>query len=183
MHNGALNDGRLRGVFEASFRQNYPYLVHGRNLVIVDCTQFNDPDHRTDLRKHRGTHPDIIDGVVNNDRFPSVMAPCKQVCAETDARFIVIFVCKSGRHRSVACRSVFDTYISRLLTDRHGTNPVSSYDLAKTTHWQHLCQNCRQCDWPGSRVSKQVEQIFENMGKSTAKGKRREEESTEDQGK
>ena len=45
-------DIELQKRFMKSLRKNFPTLVEGRTICIVDCTSFSDPNNDKRLRKH-----------------------------------------------------------------------------------------------------------------------------------
>ena len=43
-------DDEVLKCFLDSFWENYPDLMRDRNIIVIDCTQFTDPDHDPKLR-------------------------------------------------------------------------------------------------------------------------------------
>ena len=146
-----------RAVFLDSFRANYPDLVRGRNVILIDCTCFTDPRQDTSLRRHLGTHKETYRNLVEADEFAKVNKPLKKL--RTDQKNLVIDVCKSGRHRSVAQASCQATSIVDVLYRGDPTRSVVVQDLQCETHWEHLCpQGCPDCDSDSeeNKLSKQI---------------------------
>ena len=66
---GLQDDEDLQKRFIKSFKQNFPTLVEGRSICVVDCTSFSDPNGDKRLRRHSGRHPEIMKGVPNHPNF------------------------------------------------------------------------------------------------------------------
>ena len=62
-------DIELQKRFMISFRKNFPTLVEGRTICVVDCTSFSDPNGDKRLRRHSGRHPEIMKGVLKHPNF------------------------------------------------------------------------------------------------------------------
>jgi len=93
---GRPNDEKI---FLESFKYNYPELCQGRDIYIVDCTGFENPDHDPKLRSHLGYHPTTLKSIVESPKFAIINKPLRNL--KPHRRNLVIDVCKSGRHRSV----------------------------------------------------------------------------------
>ena len=58
--------------FRKSFSENFPDLVKGREVFLIDCTELGDPDHDKALRSHLGTHPTTLRRIVESEKFPKI---------------------------------------------------------------------------------------------------------------
>ena len=143
-----------RQVFLRSFKENYPDLAKDRNIILIDCTWFNDPHHDKSLRSHLGTHRETFRKIVDSDQFVKVNTPLNKLLA--DKKNLVIDVCRSGRHRSVAEGSCQAESIHRILYRGDPNKQVGVMDLQSESHWQHMCADCSDCDSDNedNRVSK-----------------------------
>jgi len=130
--------------FLKSFKENYPSLCKERRIVVIDCTKFSDPDHDKSLRSHKGTHYRTFQQIVNSKEFEEVNKPLS--CLSTRKKNLVINVCKSGRHRSVAnTEAQLEIIKTRLHGNRKGS--VKGINLQNPTHWTKLCaSDCSKCD-------------------------------------
>ena len=96
---GCLDNELLRKLFVESFKANFPELCRNRNIIVIDCTKFVDPDKDKSLRGHRGSHPETLRGVAEAENFLEVNEFLQDLDRVGDN--LVINVCKVGRHRSV----------------------------------------------------------------------------------
>ena len=81
-----------------SIKQNFPTLIEGRNVCVVDCTSLSDPNSDKRLRTHSGRHPEIMKSVLHHADF----LPC-QGCVPNKFKagkyILILNVCKGGKHR------------------------------------------------------------------------------------
>ena len=68
--------------------------------IVIDCTVITDPDHDKSLRDHLGTHPQTWAQVLAHKDFATSHAGLAKL--STTGNNLVITLCKSGCHRSVA---------------------------------------------------------------------------------
>jgi len=133
-----------REKFIRSFRANYPTLSRDRNLVIIDCTSFRNPDEDRSLRSHIGRHYETVKGVVTSKNFQKINQPLEYL--RSGQKNVVICVCVKGKHRSVADSEAITEPIHSILYDKR-QGAVRTVDLQAETHWRDLCAiNCRSCD-------------------------------------
>ena len=83
-----------------SFEKNYPELCKERKIIVIDCTVITNPDHDKSLRDHLGTHPQTWAQVIGHKDFVPSNAGLARL--STTGNNLVINICKSGRHRSLA---------------------------------------------------------------------------------
>jgi hypothetical protein len=129
--------------FLRSFQTNFPELCRDRNVIVVDCTQYYDPDKDKRLRLHLGRHPENLSRIVDSEVYATVNAPLKNL--DPNGENLVINVCKSGRHRAVGNEESQLDPVKKILHDEE-KGSVSAIDLQAETHWIHLCSgDCRKC--------------------------------------
>ena len=140
--------------FLRSFKTNFPELCHDRNIVLIDCTPYYNPEKDRRLRLHTGRHPDNLGEIVASDDYAKVNAPLKNL--DPEGKNLIINVCKSGRHRAVANE---ESQLNPVQTILYGVKYPSSdgkgdlaegLDLQAETHWGHMCgrecEKCRRCN-------------------------------------
>ena len=147
-------------MFIRSLRSNYPQLCKGREIIVIDCNQFHDPEKdKGDVKRHRGTHWKIQSGVMDDRRFEEIMDPLRRFNSIPEGRRkLIVCVCRSGRHRSEAVRSAVHT---TLCYDYYDVQPdsggISTIQLQAGDRWNHICTQgrCSECDydaWMHKRV-------------------------------
>ena len=147
----ALKDKVLLEKFDKSFRANYPTLTGSRKITYVDCTGLKDPGRDRTLHGHRGSHERILNGVAKSHGVDKVMKQAVEglgTCKDGHQR-LVVAVCKSGRHRSVAVKEkTVHAYRSILY---RGEDLIGSIDLQNQSDWSNLCcrngRHCGDCDY------------------------------------
>ena len=147
----ALKDKVLLEKFDKSFRANYPTLTGSRKITYVDCTGLQDPGRDRALHGHRGSHERILNGVAKAHGVDKVMKQAVEglgTCKDGKQR-LVVTVCKSGRHRSVAVKEkTVHAYRSILY---RGEDLIGSIDLQNQSDWSNLCcrngRHCGDCDY------------------------------------
>ena len=140
--------------FLRSFRKNFPSLCEGRNIQVVDCTAFRNPGDDETGRRHTGAHPDIMHNVYTHKLFRQVHSDLRSMTPT--GKNLVIIVCRSGRHRSVASAiACSDVIRERMYNGEQGT--VRVVHLQQDTHWNGLChQACSACDLKNIRREKMM---------------------------
>ena len=126
----------------------------GKHVVVCDFSKFSNPEakHKKDgLLFHCGSHIGIIENLVADDQFQAVWARLLlRIASESDAaardvdgdqRVYVLMLCRSGRHRSVAAKTVWDAFFRREL-ERTG-----DHFSRRDGEWNHLCEVCDPCTW------------------------------------
>ena len=152
-HLSERNPG-ARERFLRSFRKNFPSLCEGRNIQVVDCTAFRNPGDDETGRRHTGAHPDIMHNVYTHKLFRQVHSDLRSMTPT--GKNLVIIVCRSGRHRSVASAiACSDVIRERMYNGEQGT--VRAVHLQQDTHWNGLChQACSACDLKNIRREKMM---------------------------
>jgi hypothetical protein len=142
----ALHDRELTRRFVKSFKTNYPVLCEGREITVVDCLGLRDPGHDKSLRNHRGTHDATLRKTVEASRFQQVNEPLRKIGEMHDKKHLAINVCKQGRHRSVANKTIQKPALREHFCD-NDPDQIRDLDLAYPSHWRYLCKDCDHCDF------------------------------------
>jgi hypothetical protein len=131
--------------FVESFQDNYPELCKGREITVIDCTVITNPDHDRNLRDHLGTHPKTWQQVIEHIAFLPSNAGLARL--STSKNNLIINVCKSGCHRSVAAGN---SQIGVVQRNMYGGDPkgacVKIVDLQVQHHYDRKCGQCKECD-------------------------------------
>ena len=84
--------------------------VHGDPAVVeeIDCRDLNDPHHDRQLRDHIGRHPMVIGGILSSckQKLLTHLRKARVAVERGNGRAIIIFQCKSARHRSVSAATM-----------------------------------------------------------------------------
>eukprot|EP00959_Pyramimonas_sp_CCMP1952_P279024 5833814-Pyramimonas_sp.AAC.1 len=112
-------------------------------VAFIDCRGLNDPTST----RHIGYHPNILEASVENDNFNEITheSMLSLFGHAQNTRIAVIFICKSGRHRSVACECGFSKWLMR--------QEVSDEVLACAHLSEHEWNDktcggtCSACEW------------------------------------
>ena len=137
--------------FRRSFEANYPELCKERKIIVIDCTVITNPEHDRWLRDHLGTHPQTWAQVLAHKNFETSHRGLAKL--STTRKNLVITVCKSGCHRSLASSNS----ITPVIKDRlYGGDPkdtcVKTTDLQKQHHFDEKCGMCSLCT-PGQKAN------------------------------
>ncbi len=131
---------------EKALRQTLP--VPDSTMCVVDTRALHNPDDNTH-RMHFGTHPANFASIVHHRYFKGVVGPAavamlralKEDSPPGGRTLTLVFMCKSGRHRSVACArvaaEVATVYPSFRLTAVTNLTPMSVMP--------HSCGMCEAC--------------------------------------
>ena len=84
--------------------------------VVVGVRQFRDPDAGS-LRDHCGINKAIQLRIIDNSKFLDLAREVEDLVKSDVER--VVFMCKSGRHRSVACAEIFAGIYGGVAVHRH----------------------------------------------------------------
>ena len=140
-----------------SFKKNYPELVEGRRIIVIDCTAFgHDPETEgKGSREHKGSHYETMTSLLNAENWQEVNAPLEEI--DFDGDNLVICACKVGRHRAVANKESILPAMAAILY-ANDKSRVGSIDLQSLTHWKTICGSiCTQC-----RINPLAEVLAEN---------------------
>ena len=128
--------------------------------VIIDCRTFKSESFEKVLR-HTGHHADIIKDTVEHPKF----RPCVRKALDMlhddvkkDIDLVVLSVCTSGCHRSVALTLILQSSLERM-----------SYNVRvrhlSSGSWvpRELCQHCQACDTNNTLKHAMLKEAFEKI--------------------
>ena len=159
----ALEEKSLFEKVDKSFRANYSSLIGKptREICYIDCTGLRDPSDHKHLYGHRGSHPDILAGIMNAKDLQYVMAQVVKCLSmhKDGKRMLVVTICKSGRHRSVGLKEMVTYALRKYIYC--GADKIGAIDLQNQSDWGHMCcykdgypKRCERCDYDrGYRAS------------------------------
>ena len=106
-----------------------------------------DPARDRTLHSHLGVRPNTLQAMANNEQFTSNLLAGVQWALQGAGERIVLYTCKSGRHRSVAAVCMTKLILTALLPDA-----VLSEEHAHRAQWRpSTCAGfCPQCSWEAS---------------------------------
>ena len=131
--------------FMHSFRVHCSELCEGRNIILIDCTVIENPEHDKALRNHLGTNPETWAQVVAHDMFTDCHDNLTKL--SSTKKNLVICVCRSGCHRSLASAYSIEHVIQKVHGADRQNKGVEIINLHALHHQAHKCKMCRRC-WP-----------------------------------
>ena len=147
------NSTRMRTYdkFVCSFKDNYPGMCNGRSIWTIDCRKFDDPDNDRSLRKHIGRKPKIMKSISESENYHALHSRLYDGMHRFfSSRNIVIMICRSGRHCSVANAELWSNTLTRCGGRQHS---VSLLHLSELDFWGNACAgNCSECSKQSLRV-------------------------------
>ena len=115
-------------------KTHYPDKCNGRSIWMIDCRKFDDPDSNVNLRKHIGRNPRITRSIIESKNYNE---PHRRLYDGMPRFFssknIVIMICRSGRHRSVANAEFWSNTLARYGRHQHS---VSLLHLSELDFWK-----------------------------------------------
>jgi hypothetical protein len=121
------------------------------DVIPVDCRDLFEPTE-AGQRLHRGTHPATFGAIATHPKLANVLQAASRDLAtrmttvqrmNTSQIVCYAFMCKSGRHRSVACARICSEIASTNRFLRGG----DTSDLTPSSRTSMHCQDCQFCDW------------------------------------
>ena len=83
---------------------NYPDVMQGRHIVVIDCRAYHDPEFGKDAH-HLGWKDENLAGLVNEDHVTCAIIDMIiegiQKATGLEIGLVLAFMCKTGIHRSV----------------------------------------------------------------------------------
>ena len=132
-----------------SFKMNYDFAAafQDNEIIFVDTRRFDDAAHNSDLRGHLGCHPDNMNIIVTSRTFQTYFPVLQKQVIEAVIsglqQLLIVMVCKSGRHRSVALMEFFHYCLHHT-----GLNVRAKYNCSEGRHWRRTCGGtCEYCCW------------------------------------
>ena len=108
-------------------------MCDGRSIWTIDCRKLDDPNNKRSLRKHIGRNPKITKSIVESENYHALHSRLYDgMHWFFSSRNIVIMICRSGRHRSVANAELWSNTLTCCGRHQHS---VSLLHLGK-----HVCR-------------------------------------------
>ena len=109
--------------FVRSFKDNYPGMCDGRSTWTIDCRKFDDPDNDRSLRTHICRNPRIMKSNLKSENYHALHSRLYDgVHRFFSSRNIVIMICRSGRHHSVANAELWSNTWTRSSRHQHSVS-------------------------------------------------------------
>ena len=125
--------GRQRQVCSQFCEDNYFGMCDGRSIWMIDCRKFDDPDNDKSLRKHIGRIPRITKSIWISKNYHALHSRLYDGMHRFfSSKNIVIMICGSGRHRSVANAELWSNTLTRCSRHQHS---VSLLHLSELDFW------------------------------------------------
>ena len=137
-------------MFVDSFEDNYLGVCNGRSICVIDCRKFDDPDCDTSLRTHIGRNPRIMRSIMESKNYHELHSRLYDAMPRFfSSKNIVIMICRSGRHRSVANAALR----SNTLTRRSGRQHSTLLYLSELNVWKNTCAGkCSESSEQSTRI-------------------------------
>ena len=111
----SLNHVPTQKCFKEEFGRHFPFLTQGRQTILINCNHLRDPHSQRKLTHHIGLHPATLLQTAKHEELELLLQDLKTVRADPKRKWLIIFVCRKGTHRSVAVSELvellFDKYI------------------------------------------------------------------------
>ena len=120
--------------FVDSFDDNYPGVCDGRSIWLMDCRKFDDPDCDKSLRIHVGRNPRITRSIMESKYYHELHNRLYDgISRFFSSKNVVIMICRSGRHRSVANAELCSNTLTCYGRHQHS---VSMLHLSEIDFWK-----------------------------------------------
>ena len=120
--------------FVRSFKDNYLGICKDRSMCMTDGRKFDDPDNDRSMRKHIGPEPEDHEVHVGIREYHVHDRLYEGMYRFFTNNNIVIMICRSGRHRSVANAKLWSNTLTRCGRRQHS---VSSLHLSEPGFFQN----------------------------------------------
>ena len=146
-----LDTGADYDKFVDRFEDNYPEMRNGRSTWMTVCSKFDDPDSNMSLRKHIGRNPRIMRSIMESKNYYELHSRLYHgISRFFSSKNIVIMICRSGRHRSVANADLWSNTLARYMRHQHS---VSLLHLSEQDFWKiRVQENVFQTDYDRVRA-------------------------------
>ena len=138
-------------MFVDSFEDNCPGVCNGRSICMIDCRKFDDPDCAKGLRTHIGRTPRIMRSIMESKNYHELHSRLYDAMSRSfSSKNIVIMICRSGRHRSVANAELRSNTLARRSRRQHS---ASLLHLSELDFWKNTCAGkCSECSEQSTRI-------------------------------
>ena len=126
-------------------------MCNGRSIWTIDYRKFDDPDNDRSLRKHIGRNPKITKSILESENYHALHGRLyDSIHRFFSTKNIVIMICRSGRHRSVANAELWSNTVTRCSRRQHSVFFVA---LVRAGLGRNRCAgNCSECSKRSLRV-------------------------------
>jgi len=135
-----------------------------RKVILINCLFITDPADDRNYVTHNGRHAGIQSQFAEHKVFEEMMAPIKDIEFDGDDPLLIIFMCKSGRHRSVAGSELMYKFLKSDANPWRSDKRVELTHLSEGGYWDRICQlntRCPRCSRTvRERLHEQAEQRF-----------------------
>ena len=124
---------------------NYPGVCDGRSVWMIDCRKLDDPEHDVKPGIHVGRNPRIMRSILGSKDYHELHSRLYEgISRFLSIKNVVIMICESGRHRSVANSELWSSTLSRYGRFLHS---VSLIHLSEHDFWKDTCAGkCSECN-------------------------------------
>jgi hypothetical protein len=134
-------------------------------VLVVNCLPFDDPGRDRGASRHCGYNPGIMRFLANNDAaviaFGQLRSDLERLRLEEHRDIYVVFICRSGKHRSVGMCALLETMVARddLYSVFHTCLMTDLYSAC-------ACRVCPECDfrvletWARVEVTRSLRSIW-----------------------
>ena len=138
-------------MFVDSFEDNCPGVCNGRSLCMIDCRKLDDPDCAKGLRTHIGRTPRIMRSIMESKNYHELHSRLYDAMSRSfSSKNIVIMICRSGRHRSVANAELRSNTLARRSRRQHS---ASLLFLSELDFWKNTCAGkYSECSEQSTRI-------------------------------
>ena len=145
-----LDNKDHRKMLITSLRMNYAHVRRYAidEIILLDCRTLDDAAHTPGLRDHLGMHPENMETISTSRSFQRIWPVMVQqlidaILTPKTQRVLIVTICKSGRHRSVAVRE----FLKHCIT-RSGMTLGALENCSAGKFWDRTCAgHCPKCDW------------------------------------
>ena len=133
------------------FEDNYIGVCKGRSTWMLDCRKFDDPDCSKGLRTHIGRNPRIMRSIMESKNHHELHSRLYDAMSRFfSSKNIVIMICRSGRHRSVANAELWSNTLALRSRRQHS---ASLLFLSELDFWKNTCAGkCSECSKQSTRI-------------------------------
>ena len=137
-----LDTGADYDKFVGNFEDNYPKICNGGSIWMIDCKKFDDPDRKKSLRNHMGRNPRITKSIMESKNYHELHSRLYDGMPRFfSSKNVVIMICRSGRHRSVANAEFWSNTLARYSRHQHS---VCLLHLSELDFWKiRVLENVR----------------------------------------
>ena len=117
---------------------------NGCSICTINCRKFDDPDCDKSLGTHNGRNPGIMRSILESKNYHELHSRLYDATSRFfSIKNILIMICRSGRHRSVANAELWSNTLARRSRRQHS---ASLLYLSEMDFWKNTCAGkCSEC--------------------------------------